>query len=160
MIHINHPVTAHEGTALVFFHGQQLVSPNGHAMHRPKYSAALFQRGGRFVVHQHSAIGVIGQSLMRQQTGHAERRVRRDHAELGGEVSLKAVGAVQDLRQLLRRFVAKGIADDDEHLAVLGFLQASLYMTLVELVLIRYLIDAPVMQEARAARRLDEGAPG
>jgi hypothetical protein len=153
-------VTIHEGAALLFFHGQQGIGPDGHAVHSLEHSAALLERGRKHAVHQYSAIGVIGQSLMRQQTGHPERRVRRDHTELGGEVSLKAVDAVQNPRQLFSRFVAKGIADDDEDFAVLGFLQASLHMPLVELVLIGYLIDAPVLQEARASRRLDEGAPG
>ena len=97
---------------------------------------------------------------MGQQAGHAQRRVGRQHAKLGRQFGLEAILAVQFLRQFLGRFVAEGIADDDEDFAVLGFVQPPLDVPLVELVLIRHLVDPPALQEARAARRIDECAPG
>ena len=65
------------------------------------------------------------------------------------EVRLEAIGPVQDLCQFLRRFVAKGIANNDEDFAVLRFVQPAFHMSLVELVLIRHLVRSPALQETR-----------
>ena len=88
---------------------------------------------------------------MRQQAGHPQGRVGRQHTKLGRQFGLEAVLAVQFLGQFLGRFVPERIADDDEGFAVLGFGQPPLDVVLVELMLIGHLVDSPAIQEPDTA---------
>src|SRR5215831_19899368 len=96
---------------------------------------------------------------MRQQTRHPEYRVKQEDAELGSEIGSKAIGPVQHLGQFLRRFVAKGIANNHEDFAVVRFHQATLDMSLVKLLLIRDLVETPALQEPGGACRIDKRPP-
>lgn len=60
----------------------------------------------------------------------------------------------------MRRFVAEGVADDDKNLAVVGFVQARLHMTLIEGVLVRHPVELPVPEQIGGASGVDKGAPG
>ena len=119
--------------------------------------AVPFAGDARLAIHQH--VGpFVGQRLVRQQARHAQRRVRRQHAKLRRQRGLEAVLAVEFGGEFLGRFVAEGIADDDEGSPVVGLFQPGPHVAVVEAVLVRNLVDLPLRQQP--VLRLDELAPG
>ena len=155
VVDVDDPLILDELPALVLLLRHQLVALAGHPAHGLQ-NAVPFAGDAGLAVHQH--VGpLVGQRLVRQQARHAQRRVRRQHAKLRRQRGLEAVLAIEFGGEFLSRFVAEGIADDDEGSPVLALVQPGPHVAVVETVLVRHLVDLPLGQQP--VLRLDELAP-
>ena len=157
VVDVNDPPILHERSAFVFLLRHQFVVLAGQAADGVQDAVSFAGGAARLSVHPHLG-SLVGQRPVRQQAGHAERGVGRQHAQLGTQFGFEAVLAVEFRGEFLGGFVAEGIADDDEGPPVLAFLQPRLHLAVVEAVLVGNLGDPPLSQQA--AGWFDELAPG
>ena len=76
--------------------------------------------------------------------------VRRQHAQLSGQLCEEAITAIELLGKFLRNLVAHGIADDHEDPAILALTEIAFYHPLEEALLRRHTVDLPVRQQTGA----------
>ena len=80
---------------------------------------------------------------MRPEARHAQGGIGGQNAQLGRQLGLDPVSAIQITRQFFRGFVPQGIADDDEGPSIIGFVKPWPYLPVEERVLVLDAIDRP-----------------
>ena len=117
MVHVHHLVRLHELTSLLFAFFHQVIAANSHATVFGQNGAALLQRGRRHAVHRdvQRRFALVGHLLVRQQAGHAQRRVAGQHAQHGFQPGFHPVAGIQLSGQLLGCLKAERIRDDHVH---------------------------------------------
>ena len=90
-----------------------LVNPETGGLPDGENIISLFRRSTGLTIHQNLAIIIKRTDLMRQQHSHAQRCIRRQHAQHGFQFSRKSVFPIECPGQLFSCFISEGIANDD-----------------------------------------------
>ena len=152
VIHVDDLLAIDQLSAFFLLQLRQVIGLDRHSFDFGEYLVAFVGAGSRDAIGQNIAFVGVLQLLVRQQAGHAQSGVGRQDRKLRRQFALETVLTVQNPSQFGCRFVAKGITDDDERSAVIGFVLTRSDVLLVKIVLIGDAWYFPLVEQPAASR--------